>query len=72
MGFLGGNHIQTCPKPGLRQGGAELMPVMHLAAAAIAEKWPWRCQDLACLGETRARRGVSLSTLRRGWQGKAR
>lgn len=33
------------------------MPVLHLAAAATAEKCPWRCQDLACLGETRARTG---------------
>lgn len=30
MGFLGGSRIQTCPKPGLGQGGAVLMPVMHL------------------------------------------
>lgn len=29
MGFLGGSRIQTCPKPGLGQGGAVLMPVMH-------------------------------------------
>lgn len=48
MGFLRDNHIQTCPKPGLGQGGAELMLVMHLAAAAVAEEHPWRCQDLAC------------------------
>lgn len=63
---------KPCPKPGLGQGGAEFMPVMHLAAAAISEKCPWRCQDLACLGETRARREASQSTVRRGWQGKAR
>lgn len=30
MGFLGGNHIQTCPKAGLGQGEAVLMPVRHL------------------------------------------
>lgn len=24
------------------------MLVMHLAAAAVAEEHPWRCQDLAC------------------------
>lgn len=71
-GFPMGLGIQTCPKPGLGQGGAELMLVMHLAAAAIAEKWPWGCQNLACLGETKARGGESQSTLRRGRQGKAR
>lgn len=70
--FSEGNHTQTCPKPGQGQGGAVLMPVMHLAAAAMAEKRPWRWQGLACLVETRARIGESQSTAGRGRQGKAR